>query len=35
MQSEKPFKTYLINLDRAVDRFKFMDSQLRDIGYRL
>ena len=32
MQSEKPFKTYLINLDRAVDRFNFMDSQLRDLG---
>jgi glycosyl transferase, family 25 len=32
MQGEKPFKTYLINLDRAVDRFKFMDSQLRDLG---
>ena len=32
MQSEKSFKTYLINLDRAVDRFNFMDSQLRDIG---
>lgn len=32
MQSETSFKTYLINLDRAVDRFEFMDSQLRDIG---
>ncbi|WP_417415076.1 glycosyltransferase family 25 protein [Hoeflea sp.] len=32
MHSEKPFKTYLINLDRAVDRFRFMDTQLRDIG---
>ena len=32
MHGEKPLKTYLINLDRAVDRFKFMDAQLRDLG---
>jgi len=32
MQSEMPFKTYLINLDRAVDRFEFMDTQLRGLG---
>jgi glycosyl transferase family 25 len=32
VQNEISFKTYLINLDRAVDRLKFMDAQLRHIG---
>jgi glycosyl transferase family 25 len=32
MQSEMSHKTYLINLDRATDRFAFMDSQLKSLG---
>lgn len=32
MHSTKTLKIYLINLDRAVDRLKFMDSQLRNLG---
>ncbi len=32
MHGEKSLKTYLINLDRATERFRFMDSQLSAIG---
>lgn len=32
VQDQATFKTYLINLDRAVERLEFMDAQLHELG---